>query len=53
MTAFFYAAVLAGPPTGDAEEELVWVSPDDLPEPWYHACHAWVVRNAAAEPLSN
>lgn len=53
MTAFFYTAVLAGPPAGDGEEELVWVAHEETPDPWYHACHAWVVRSAAAEPLSN
>ena len=52
MTAKFYAAAL-GDQVAEPEEELLWVDPAAGDDPWYHACHAWAVRNEAAAPLSN
>lgn len=52
MTATFYAAAL-GDRVAEPEEQLVWVDPAEEGDPWYHACHAWAVRNEAAMPPSN
>ena len=46
MTAEFYDAVL-GDQVAEPEEKLLWVDPAGGDDLWYHACHAWAVRNEA------
>lgn len=46
MTAAFYAVVL-GEQVSEPEEDLLWVDPATSDDLWYHACHAWAVRNRA------
>jgi len=46
MKAVFYAAVL-GDQLGEPEGEVLWVDPAAADDSWYHACHAWAVRDEA------
>jgi 8-oxo-dGTP pyrophosphatase MutT (NUDIX family) len=46
MEAVFYTAAL-GDQVAEPEGGPLWVDPATGEDLWYHACHAWAVRNEA------